>query len=148
MKFKLTARNKGDKSGYTWEEEYEKDVKDPEKWSRKLIDNYNATLMDGEEIRELLKVEIIDTTSVSGHTWKKTSLVGEMYQGSIIDRYACTVCGITGKRFGFGGVQFDPKYKAKVYQRCDTAKAHIDKKQAKEHPPIRRMRRTKFPGDN
>lgn len=42
----------------------------------------------------------------------------------------CSACKVTGRRYGLGqnGVALDRKFRAKVYERCDTAQEHLEKR--------------------
>ncbi len=102
---------------------------DPEKWAQETVARFNETLRTGEKPRTVLEVEILDKDSVEKHTWRKLSLVTEVDRHGHHDRMQCENCSITGKRYGIGGgVTIDSRYKSKIYQRCDTAQAHMIKR--------------------
>ena len=72
---------------------------------------------------------MLDKDSRGEHSWKKDCLVTQMGPDGPNDNYKCSVCGITGKRFGLGSrLSVDAKFRAKAYLRCDTAEAHLKKK--------------------
>lgn len=132
MKFKIKCTYQDDESGEeAWWEEYEKDhVEDPQKWAEQTIENFNTTLRPHEKPRRLLDVEILEENTKKDHSWVKTSLSmrrAGWRSNNLYDEYKCTHCGITGKRFGVGRVERDSKYRAKVYNRCDTAYDHLQK---------------------
>lgn len=93
------------------------------------FNNFNATLRAAESPRELISVEIVDSESslIHEHTWGKENLVTIIKGGSSYDIMKCSRCGITGKRYGFNGVQIDSKYKAKIYATCESAIKQINK---------------------
>ena len=136
MKFRMLVRDGLARDGSIdeWWEEHDKPVTDPEKWAKAIVARFNCTLRPGEKRRELVEVEILDVVSFKEHTWKKQNLttVLDAYGGSH-DVMKCKVCGITGKRYGLGpGIALDPKYaRSKVYQRCDTAKRHLERLEKK-----------------
>ncbi len=116
-----------------WWEKYDKPIEDPRGWAKETIECFNSTLRPSEEPRELLDVQIIDAQSNKDHTWVKQNIMTIMRGSSSYDKVKCQVCGITGKRFGLSpSVRIDSKFMAKVYQRCDTAKVHLDKKATKD----------------
>lgn len=87
-----------------------------------MIDNFNKTLRQGERTRELVGVEVLDEpTGLGKHEWSKTNLVTVVRGSQMYDKMRCDNCGITGKRFGLGGVTRDSKYKAKKYEKCNVS---------------------------
>ena len=62
-----------------------------------VIDHFNATREKHELERVLVAAISISKDAPKPHTWQKASLVTE--RGGY-DRYRCTVCGATGKRYG------------------------------------------------
>ena len=127
MKFKLKLCKVNDEEN-TWFEEYDEDTIDPEQWGKDIIEYFNDDLRPGEVARKLLEVIVLDKDSVEKHTWSKTNLVTIMKGSMPYDTQKCSLCGITGKRYGLSDtVKLDNKYKAKIYQRCDTSKEHLDK---------------------
>jgi hypothetical protein len=112
-----------------WAEEYDKPVADPVTWAKETVERFNNTQPAGAPLRVLIGVRILDGPSRE-HNWEKTNLVTlQQYQGTMpYDTARCTVCGVTGKRYGLSStITLDSKFKAKVYRRCDTAKAHLEK---------------------
>jgi hypothetical protein len=115
-----------------WEEPYDKEeVTNPQEWAEETIAWFNTTLRPGERARTLLGVTVqgestkAENSSVE-HDWEKSNLVTIMGRGRSYDTYRCRNCGVTGKRlFLDSPVIIDPKFKAKVYQSCDTAKARL-----------------------
>lgn len=135
MKFVMTVRDK--KTKQTWDEDYEKDVstnEEAEACAQGIIDFWNSTLRPGDNKRELVKVVCDETTAGDQrHDWTKTNLVTIIKSGRSWDECKCVMCGVTGKRYGLGpDVQLDRKFKAKVYQYCNTAQEHLEKRRAKE----------------
>lgn len=129
MKIKMTIKRIN--SDYTWEEEYNIEAgMEPREFAENLIDNFNNTLRPNETARELIGVMVIDENSevIRNHKWEKQNLVTIIKGGSSYDIMECSVCGITGKRYGLGGVvKRDSKYNANCYNTCDGAIAQMKK---------------------
>ncbi len=90
----------------------------PEVYARDVIKNFNSTLHPHEMRRELVRVRGggIDFFE---HDWEKRNLFTVCGKEGMYDVYGCTVCGITGKRFGLGGrIVRDKKYKSDKYKFC------------------------------
>lgn len=112
-----------------WTELEEVDTKDPQEYAENIVRLFNNSLKPGEKKRILLRVEILDKEGVLHHTWEKSNLFTITERGLSYDVYQCKRCKITGKRFGLDRtVKRDPKFKAEVYQRCDTSLDHRIKK--------------------
>ncbi len=128
MKFKLKVCKVNDEKN-TWFEEYDEDTSDAEQWGKDIIEYFNSDLRPNETARKLLEVIVLDKDSIEKHDWDKTNLVTIIKGNGIpYDTQKCQRCGITGKRYGLSEtVKIDPKYKAKVYLRCDTSKKHLEK---------------------
>lgn len=126
MRFKITICKKDD-TEQSWEEIYDENIEDPQTWAKETIERFNSYLRPGEKERVLLSVEIIDNHSIQNHAWKKQNLMTIAKSGNYYDVLKCGRCGITAKRYGVDRIKFDPKYKAKVYLRCDTSLAHLKK---------------------
>lgn len=129
FKMLVSYKRKGKKRHYMIEE-YDKDIKDAVKWGRETIKNFNDTLQEGEMPRKFHFVRVMKQDTKKDHTWRKqnlsTIIIG---RGVSYDEYKCERCGVTGKRHGLGGdVVIDRAFKAKVYQRCDTALAKINQR--------------------
>ncbi len=60
MKFKILVKHIGEDDGQAWEEEYDKNTQDSEKWAEDIIKWFNETLRPGEKPRELVNVIILD----------------------------------------------------------------------------------------
>jgi hypothetical protein len=133
MKFKIKVKYKGTPDGSAWEEPYEKDfVKNADEareYAEELVQNFNDTLREHERPRELVDVIIDDSTadSKANHRWTKSNLMTLEGRYGPYDEMKCEDCGITGKRYGTGGITRNRKYKAKVYARCDTAQKQLKK---------------------
>lgn len=134
MKFTLTCRHRGDEA--TWDEAYEMDVvntrEEAELWGNATIRSFNETRCTGERPRELVSVKVEAATSGAkkDHDWNKTNLVTVMpKRGQSYDTYRCQACGVTARRYGVGeSPVLDPKYKTRVYWRCDTTQAHLERR--------------------
>lgn len=118
MKFEILAKSID--SDFEWWEDYDiaeiTTLEQAQEWAKTLMDNYNKTLRPQEVARELLDVRLVGAGVVGKeHQWVKIMpLAGNTY-----DVYRCSVCGVTGKRYGTsGGIKRDSKYKAKKYEFC------------------------------
>jgi hypothetical protein len=91
-----------------------------------VIKQFNATLRPYEVPRQVVNIYEIDPidpsrcTILFKHDWSKTNLVTKMDgRMSSYDEYKCERCGITGRRYGLGGVvRRDNKYKNEKYESC------------------------------
>ena len=115
-----------------WEEKYDDSdfgSQDPHEWARETVERFNASLRPHELPRKVEQTEVIDLDDVVQHRWVKMSLSTQYFRGHMVDYHRCEICGVTGKRFGLSStIKRDSKFRAKVYDRCDTALAHIKKK--------------------
>ena len=103
----------------------------PERFIEQTLVNFNSTLRPGERERSMVSFELVGVNEK--HDWEKQNLVTETHEGSFFDRYKCTRCNITGKRHGIAGTLIvDFKFKAKVYQQCDTSIAHQKKREERK----------------
>jgi len=125
MKFRVLVSD----GATDWWETFDLTTDDPEKWAEETIAYFNETLNSGEKSRIVKEIEVLDVDSVERHEWEKASLVTETNRYGAHDRMKCKNCSITAKRYGLdGGITVDSQYKSKVYQRCDTAQAHMIKR--------------------
>jgi hypothetical protein len=127
---KIKMKVKSINSDYTWDEEYDVETGiDAKDYAEKLIINYNTTLRPHEVARELVDVIVVDENSevIHQHNWEKQNLVTIVRGNSIYDTMKCSMCGITGKRYGLVGIQRDSKYKAKCYDTCEGAIKQMNK---------------------
>ena len=116
-----------------WWEEMDVDAKDAQKCAEEIIKNFNGSLKRKEKRRELLAVEMIKADTKKKHNWEKQNSFTIIQDRQSYDILRCSGCGITAKRFGLDTIVFDLDYKwAQVYKRCDTAKAHIEKKKLRK----------------
>jgi hypothetical protein len=68
-----------------------------------MVNRFNDTLQPGQHLRTLRGVHFIgNSEGPLPHEWRKVNLITEVKGGQMFDRYECTRCGVTGKRFGFG----------------------------------------------
>lgn len=127
MKFKLFVK---DSKGSEWQETYDKDVEDAEKYCRMIINDFNDTLRKGELKRTFLKVEIVEKANDKFHKWNKyTSGMSVSFRGNVVDMMYCEKCGITGKRYGLEDhIVIDSKFRKKAFKHCDTAQIELAKK--------------------
>ena len=75
------------------------------------------------------------------HSWRKENLVTISDKHGIYDKYRCTECGVTAKRFGFGEPRRDKKFKHERFADCDSAKDWLDLEKKKERKRQRRKER-------
>ena len=119
---KIEMQTKIIETGYVIREQYDiaKNV-NPQEYATGLISQFNATLRSNESPRELMSVTVLQEESevVCEHDWEKQNLVTVVKGGKLYDVMVCKICGVTGKRFGFGGVTRDSKYKSQKYENCN-----------------------------
>jgi hypothetical protein len=104
-----------------WEEDFEiEDDQDAIGFMREILVNFNDTLREGEPPRSLVSVKVLgEDASPTNHDWEKSNLVTVKKGGRCYDTYRCKRCGITGKRFGFGGaIKHDRKFRSKYHYNC------------------------------
>ncbi len=121
-----------DDRGRPWEETYNwpriSTLADARAKAEAVIQGFNDTLRPHEQPRTLVDVKETATGAHEPHEWEKTNLITQSRGMSHFDTMKCPWCGITGKRFGLKeGVIRDRPYRAKVYDHCDTARAHLAK---------------------
>ncbi len=105
-------------AGGSWKELYDCHATDPQTWAKKLIGRFNATLRSGENPREVVNVKVLGDSITKDHVWRKVNAVTIIRGSRNYDKVRCECCGITGKRFGVGGITRDSMYKAKKYIKC------------------------------
>lgn len=129
IRFTLWWKLPGEDDAKARKETYEKPTRDPVQWSREIIDWFNTTLRPGERKREFVRCEVQGEVPTAEHKWAKATAMSQANRyGSPYDKMFCERCGITGKRFGIGGVvKIDSAFKLKVYQRCDTSAKKLGK---------------------
>lgn len=119
---KIQIEVKKEGSDSTWTEDYTIDHKDPTEWATDTIYQFNRTRKPGEKPRELVAVTILnpDGTPKRDHDWEKSNLFTVIRGNQNYDTVKCTICGITGKRFGMSStIKIDSKYRAKKYESCN-----------------------------
>ena len=122
MKIRTHVKNSNSK----WTEDYiiGEEI-DAEKYVKDMINNFNNTLHKGENPREVEKIEILDelVLPMKKHIWEKQNMVTIVGKGIPYDKYKCTECGVTGKRFGLSpNVIRDSKFEALKYAHCISKK--------------------------
>lgn len=139
MRFTMFVKNLGEVDSTAWPEKEDRPTLVTEaevrEWAANIIREYNRTLRPNERARALVRVTLtpdetpIQSDEASPHDWHKTNGV-TIIKGSLnYDTLRCSQCGVTGKRYGVGGtVERDPKFKANIYAKCATARAHLAKK--------------------
>lgn len=129
MKVKMHVKQVN--TGAVWAEEYDiKNNENPGEYARKLVEKFNNTLRPNESPRELVGVEVLEEDSdvVIKHGWEKQNAVTIMRGNRSYDAYKCSICGVTGKRYGLSAVMVrDSAFKGKVYETCSTAMAQMRK---------------------
>lgn len=136
MKVKATISN-FETPNDTWIEELElPNGIDPIEGVACIIAHYNDTIEHpNDKPRAVHSVEVINEDTKPDHDWSKTNLVTIMPKngGQSYDTVRCTTCGVTGRRYGFGNEpKLDRKFKAKCYQRCDTALVQFARRAGKK----------------
>lgn len=141
MKFEVIVRHKGGIE--TWAEPYDRPnlqtFDDACRWARKMIEQFNFTLRPNERERELVEVKESQQKKgmMSSHAWQKTSLTTQIVHGQMFDAMRCSVCGITGKRYGLSTVMMrDAQYRSNGFASCGRSIELLKKRQEKD-----RMRR-------
>lgn len=120
MKLKIKVRSLGTKR--EWEEDYDVlivgNLQQAEEWADRLIKRFNETLRPGELRREVVSTSLVGVSTK--HDWQKmTSGMSVSFRGGIVDIFQCSVCQVTGKRFGLrAGIKRDSKFRAKKYAIC------------------------------
>lgn len=106
-----------------WDEEYDKDVDDAQKWAEDTCAWFNSTLRPGERERSVVSVTVSSYEN-DNHRWeKRTDGQSVLFRGRICDLMYCAKCGVTGKRFGLSStVVIDSKFSKKKFRKC-TGKA-------------------------
>ena len=100
---------RGVESGVEMDELYHKWTDSPVGWARETVERFNETLREGEEAREVVRVEELpeDDPRIPPlrHEWRKTNLVTILAKGrrGSYDTQRCERCGATGKRWGIAG---------------------------------------------
>lgn len=102
-------------SGREWDEVFHKRTNSVCRWAKETIKNFNDTLREGEEPREIIRVEELPEGDKRipplQHVWQKTNLTTQIKRdGGSFDAYRCEECGATGKKMYLdGGVILDKK---------------------------------------
>lgn len=100
-----------------------------------MIDNFNAGLRPGERARTLLSAVVVsddESNAHESHDWHKTNAMTVSGRAGTYDTMRCERCFITGKRHGISEVvKRDADYKAKAFEKCDTARAQLEKRRKK-----------------
>lgn len=130
MKFRMLVQVEGI-ADPDWET-YDENIDDPQDWAEKTIVRFNDTLRPHERPRSLVRVEILDRHSVKDHRWGKTNLMTLSNAHGIYDRVECERCGIKALRYGLQRIVRQAPFRPKVYERCDSAMAHLAKKSTDE----------------
>lgn len=139
----MTVRRSDD--GETWTETYRDGdgrktftVETPdaeiEAWCRATIAEFNATLRPHERAREYVSHTITrdSTEAITQHQWRKTNLVTLHDRGRHFDTVRCSVCGITGRRYGIAHIVRGADYRAKAFETCSGAIKLLAKRQAEK----------------
>ncbi len=120
MEFKIKICDEDNESNIRFET-YIENITDPESYAKEIIENFNNTLRPNEKRRKYLGYEIISDKQL--HEWEKTNGATVFIKGNPFDLFQCSVCGITGKRYGVNSIICrDPKYKAAKYEYCKKLK--------------------------
>lgn len=104
-----------------FEEIYDKHVNDPQAYAEGIIAYFNATLKPDELPRRLVSVTLLGAGN--SHNWEKSNLTTQFRGHRLYDTARCTLCGVTGKRYGLSGtVKRDSRFRAKKWETCDPSR--------------------------
>lgn len=123
MKFKILCNYKEHSPELEgWWESYDraevKNLNDAIEWGEKAVAYFNDTLRPHEKERIFIKAEITGESNLE-HDWEKTNIMTIIEKHRMFDTYKCSICGITGKRFGLSpSITRDSKYMLKKYESC------------------------------
>jgi hypothetical protein len=115
MQFNLIVKHSDEPDYSAWKELYDRpnvtNKEGAEEYGKELIEFFNSTLGPKEKSREFVGIEILSDDTLI-HSWDKTNAVTILKNGSMYDTYKCSICGITGKRFGLNSnITIDYKYR-------------------------------------
>jgi hypothetical protein len=94
-------------NGETWFEDGVDVTGDPEVHFRRVVEEFNVSLREGELPREVVEVRLDEGEGYLRHAWRKTNLVTVYERGIHFDRYVCDHCGVTGKRIQLDAIVAD-----------------------------------------
>lgn len=90
-----------------------------------MVANYNSTRIGPEKKRTLVGLSVLPPKESKEHDWRKTNLVtiGGFGNTAAHDSYRCSICGVTGKRFGLSpNIIRDRKFKNDKYSDCSKSR--------------------------
>lgn len=105
----------------------------PREFIIRLLKNYNRVAMlrygKNADLRSLVagSIKIISKYNAK-HSWEKQNACTLKNHLGLYDALKCEVCHITAKRYDLVRITIDAKYKARCYQKCNTALLHLAKK--------------------
>ena len=117
MKFTIEV----EQNGRTWWEEYDEDTDDAQKWGADIVQWFNDTAQPGATTRKFLSAKVLDLKSIKDHDWSKQNLMTLTSPQGFYDRLKCSVCSIVARRYGLTRVVRQNPYRAKKFERCDSA---------------------------
>lgn len=103
-------------------------------WAEETVSEFNRGLRPYESERVLHRVKLVHR--VRGdywkreHSWSKRNLVTKNGPQGTYDEFECFDCGATSRSYDFSqSFVLDRKYQRNpVWERCDTAQAHQEKR--------------------
>lgn len=125
MKFRIQVGRSDDNKHW---EEYDEDTDDAQKWAEDIIKYFNRTGQPGDPQRYLFAVEVLDPDTIPEHDWHKQNIMTLTSPQGLYDKIKCGRCGVHARRYGLTRVVRQHPYRAKKFERCDTAlRARLDR---------------------
>lgn len=130
-------------SGPAWTEYHDRvgavDDKSAFAVALEMVNTFNKTVREGENVRRLLSAVLAGPTIGGEHEWRKD--VGASVPGEY-DKMVCRACGITGKRYGghsTSPVHLDSKYANVIYTTCTPSPIRQQDQQQQEQSNMKQQ---------